>query len=48
MQIYERLGGGQFGDVYRGLWQNSIVVALKKLKYKEQSELFEKEANILT
>jgi len=26
---HERLGGGNFGDVYRGTWKDSVDVALK-------------------
>ncbi len=35
------------GDVYRGIWQNSITVAVKKLKLPEYVIQFEKEAFIL-
>lgn len=44
--VLERLGGGRFGDVYRGMW-NVNEVALKKLKNEEDFENFQKEAQIL-
>jgi hypothetical protein len=60
IKIYERLGGGNFGIVYRGLWQvqleilqfsifqDTTPVALKKLKNKEQFTEFIHEAEALT
>ena len=47
IQIQNRLGGGNFGEVYRGLWKSITPVALKKLKDEEQLKEFEKEAEIL-
>jgi len=46
MEIQERLGGGKFGDVYKGLW-NGTAVALKTLKSGELSE-FESEVQMLS
>ena len=47
IEVLERLGGGQFSDVYRGLWMGTTVVALKQLKKEEQLDEFMKEALIL-
>jgi serine/threonine protein kinase len=41
------LGSGNFGEVYRGKWQGTTEVALKKLKIKEQMEKFIKEVSVL-
>ena len=30
--LHERLGGGNFGDVYRGLYNRILQVAVKTLK----------------
>ena len=48
IEIKERLGGGQFGDVYRGVWQGTTAVALKKLKNIGQFESFVTEASMLS
>jgi len=45
--IRERLGGGNFGDVYRGIWMDTTEVALKKLKSVEHIEEFALEASTL-
>jgi len=45
--IGERIGGGNFGDVYRGKWQSTVEVALKKLKKQDQVEEFVAETNML-
>jgi hypothetical protein len=45
--IIERLGGGNFGDVYRGLWQGVTPVALKHLKNIEQVKELMREVSIL-
>ena len=47
IEIQHQIGGGNFGEVYRGLWQATTVVALKKLKGVEQLKEFEAEANTL-
>src|SRR5690606_8509295 len=47
IEIQHRIGGGNFGDVYCGLWQDTTVVALKKLKGIEQLKDFEAEVNTL-
>lgn len=45
VEIKQKIGGGNFGDVYKGLWKGSIDVALKKTK--NDSLQFEKEAAVL-
>lgn len=45
--VLERLGGGNFGDVYKGLWNSSTIVALKRLKSDAQLEEFRREAVML-
>lgn len=45
--IQERLGGGHYGDVYRGTWLGTTAVALKKLKADEDFSSFSNEAAIL-
>jgi hypothetical protein len=47
IQVLERLGGGNFSDVYRGVMQRTIIVALKKLKDMDQFEEFAREAALL-
>ena len=32
VQMVKRLGGGQFGEVWEGLWNNTTPVAIKTLK----------------
>ena len=32
IKLKKKLGHGNFGDVYEGLWNNSIKVAVKTLK----------------
>ena len=46
LEVLERLGGGNFGDVYKGIYKGSVV-ALKGLKTEEQLEEFRREAVIL-
>jgi len=41
------LGGGAFGEVFEGLWQGVVKVAVKKLHNPEAFEEFKKEAHIL-
>jgi predicted Ser/Thr protein kinase len=44
----EKLGEGNFGAVYKGVWMGTTPVALKKIAGKENVvEDFEKEAKIL-
>ncbi len=45
VKVKNRIGGGNFGDVYRGEWQGTDV-ALKKLKSQTMMEQF-KEAVVL-
>lgn len=42
----ERLGSGNFGDVYKGKW-NGLSVALKSLKNEDDIADFEQEAAVL-
>lgn len=37
IQLVCKIGQGQFGDVYEGLWNDSIRVAIKTLKCSEFS-----------
>lgn len=32
IKLIKRLGGGQFGEVFQGLWNNTTQVAVKTLK----------------
>ncbi len=45
--ILQRLGGGQFGDVYKGLMEGNTEVALKKLRSNDFSREFQNEVKIL-
>ena len=45
--VKEKIGEGNFGEVYSGLWNLATPVALKKLKNEEYIREFVKEANIL-
>ncbi|MEM3062175.1 MAG: protein kinase [Nitrososphaerota archaeon] len=47
IEIGNRLGGGNFGDVFKGTWNGTTTVALKKLKSSEHLEEFAKEADVL-
>ncbi|XP_077991868.1 proto-oncogene tyrosine-protein kinase Yrk-like [Glandiceps talaboti] len=48
ISLYKKLGGGQFGDVWQGLWSNVTTVAVKTLKPGSMSpEAFLQEANIM-
>jgi len=46
INVKEKLGAGNFGEVYRGDWEGAEV-ALKKLKSAEDYEEFVKEAGVL-
>lgn len=47
VEIQEKIGGGAFGEVYRGTWDETTTVALKKLHSIDQLEEFRAEASIL-
>lgn len=47
IEIKERLGGGFFSDVFRGVWEKTTPVALKKLKLASAMEEFLREATLL-
>eukprot|EP01114_Cavostelium_apophysatum_P022062 TRINITY_DN785_c0_g1_i1.p1 TRINITY_DN785_c0_g1~~TRINITY_DN785_c0_g1_i1.p1 ORF type:complete len:1422 (-),score=266.01 TRINITY_DN785_c0_g1_i1:73-4338(-) len=47
IRVIERLGGGNFGDVYRGEWNGATPVAMKKVKHLHMLNDFLREANIL-
>lgn len=47
IEVHEKLGGGQFGEVYKGRWQGTTDVALKKLRDMESLEDFQREATML-
>ena len=42
-----RVGGGNFGDVFKGTWRDQVVVAIKTLKDDQGAEEFNKEADVL-
>jgi predicted Ser/Thr protein kinase len=44
--VRERIGGGEFGEVYRGIW-NGTPVALKLFISEKKLTEFKREANIL-
>jgi hypothetical protein len=50
LTLREKLGGGNFGEVFRGIWMrngNPEDVALKRLKSKEQFQEFMDEVHTL-
>lgn len=49
LKLMERLGSGRFGDVWKGVWNNTTPVAIKTLKsgVKMNSEDFCAEARIM-
>ncbi|XP_077991791.1 tyrosine-protein kinase Yes-like [Glandiceps talaboti] len=48
LSLSKKLGGGQFGEVWEGLWNNVTKVAVKTLKQGSMSpEAFLQEANIM-
>ena len=47
IRILEKLGGGNFGDVFHGMWNGTTDVALKQLKSKEHFQEFIQEASML-
>jgi predicted Ser/Thr protein kinase len=47
VQFRKKLGSGQFGEVFRGVWNGSTEVALKKPRTDEDFQELEKEATIL-
>jgi len=47
IKVMQKLGGGNFGEVYLGLWDEQTDVALKKLKNQDHFDAFIKEAHTL-
>ncbi len=47
IEVLTRIGGGHFGEVYKGLWQGTPV-ALKTIKLEDQGEDFQREAELLS
>lgn len=47
IEIRDKIGQGQFGEVYLGLWQKTVSVAMKCLKKKELLNEFLSEASML-
>ena len=47
IKILELLGDGNFGEVFRGMWQGTTEVALKKLRNQDDFNQFANEAAIL-
>ncbi|KAJ8033873.1 Tyrosine-protein kinase Src42A [Holothuria leucospilota] len=47
LQMLKKLGSGQFGEVWEGLWNNTTPVAIKTLKQGTNKEDFLKEATIM-
>jgi len=45
--IKDKIGKGNFGEVYRAVWRNTTTVAAKKLQKVEKTEEFEKEASLM-
>lgn len=39
LKLLKRLGAGQFGEVYEGVWNNTTPVAVKTLKPGKQAKL---------
>ena len=47
IQIGERIGGGRYGEVFKGTWRGLVDVAVKVLKDEQGEEEFNKEAEML-
>jgi len=47
IQVFNKIGGGNFGEVYYGRWNGTTEVALKQLKASEHFEEFVQEASML-
>ena len=45
--MLELLGEGNFGSVYKGIWQRSVLIAMKKLKNESELSSFRREAMAL-
>lgn len=45
--VQEKLGGGNFGEVYKGIWNDTTPVALKQLKDENDIQGFLNEATLL-
>lgn len=47
LKLEDPLGEGNFGTVYRAVWEGTTTIAVKKLKREESSEAILSEARIL-
>jgi serine/threonine protein kinase len=47
IQVVEKVASGQYGEVFRGIWNKSIDVALKKLTNQQAMKDFTREAALL-
>ena len=47
IEIGDRVGGGNFGDVCKGKWRGQVVVAIKTLKDEQGIKEFTEEADVL-
>ena len=47
IQIGDRVGVGNFGEVFKGKWRGQVEVAVKTLKDEQGGDEFNKEAEVL-
>ena len=47
IQLGDRVGVGNFGEVFKGTWRGHVEVAVKTLKDVQGGEEFNKEAEVL-